>query len=55
MCLLILWVLVSSGSPLYYIGAVIIYGILEFFIAIFSIENEISALREVHKEMKYLY
>jgi len=51
--LLLVWVLVSFGAPSQYIIALITYVIAEFLIALFPVENEISALREVHKEIKY--
>jgi len=51
--LMLVWFLVSMGSPSQYIIGLITYAIAEFLIALFPVESEISSLREVHKEIKY--
>jgi len=49
----ILYLLLSIGSPSYYVGGVSVLMVVEFMIALFIVENEISALKQVHKEIMY--
>lgn len=51
--LLMLYILNSFSAPAYIVAITAVVMVVEFFIAMFVVENEISALKEAHKEMKY--
>jgi len=53
MSLLVLYLLLSVSAPGLFIAGVSIYTVVEFFIAVFVVENEIAALKESQKEIKY--
>jgi len=51
--LCLIWLIVWAGFSAPFIAPVVMVAVAEFLIASFPVENEISALREVHKEVKY--
>lgn len=53
MSALVLYLLLSISAPGIFIASVSIYTVVEFFIAMFVVENEIAALKEAYKEIKY--
>jgi len=53
--LFLIWIVVSFGAPFQIVAILASYSIAELFIALFPVENEISALREVHNEIKYFF
>jgi len=53
--IMVLWLFISLGAPSPWIGALSVYMAVEFFIAMFVVENDLAALRETHKEIRYFY
>jgi len=51
--IMLLWLFISLEAPSPWIGALSIYMAVEFFIAMFVVENDLAALRETHKEIKF--
>jgi len=51
--IMVLWLFISLNAPSPWIGAISVYMAVEFFIAMFVVENDLAALREAHKEMHY--
>jgi len=53
MSALVLYLLLSISAPGIFVASLSIYTVVEFFIALFVVENEIAALKEAYKEIKY--
>jgi len=55
MSMLVLYLFLSISAPGFLVAGLSIYTVVEFFIAMFVVENEIAALKEAHKEIKYFF
>jgi len=55
MFLMAVWLLLVFGAPLQVVVALVIVAMIEALVALFPVENEISALREVQNEIRYFF